>query len=218
MPSTALILLAEGTEESEFTITYDILVRAGISVQSALVGSSSTAPNPSSPHAATYVTCSRGVKIVPDLRLPDLAGGKALDYDALIIPGGAKGAETLSGNEDVQKLISALYARGKVVAAICAGSLAVKQAGVGRDSAITSHPSVKGQLDKEYTYKEERVVVADNLITSRGPGTTFEFALTIVEALVGKEKRKEIEPPLMLPSSSLAAAGSSPDQVQPSVS
>ncbi|PWY99653.1 DJ-1 [Testicularia cyperi] len=198
MPS-ALILIAQGTEEAEFTITYDVLVRGGVDVQSALVGSS--AEDPKDPHGAQYVTCSRGVKIVPDLRLPDLAGGKALEYDAIIVPGGVKGAETISSNEDVQKLLSAMYGKAKIVACICAGSLAAKAAGIGLDNAITSHPSVKDQLSKEYRYQEERVVVADNLITSRGPGTAFEFALAIVESLVGKDKREEIAGPMILPPS-----------------
>jgi protein DJ-1 len=34
---------------------------------------------------------------------------------------------------------------------------------------------------------------------SRGPGSTFAFALTLVELLVGEEKRKEITPPMMFP-------------------
>lgn len=38
-----------------------------------------------------------------------------------------------------------------------------------------------------YNYSEDRVVVDENVITSRGPGTTFLFALTIVEQLVGTE-------------------------------
>lgn len=213
---SALLLIAEGTEESEYTIVYDVLVRGSVSVSSALVGSSSTSADPANPHSAAYVTCSRGVKIVPDLRLPDLEGGKALEYDALIIPGGAKGAETISKNEDVTKLIAAMYGKGKIVGAICAGSLAIKQAGVGKDAAITSHPSVKAELDKEYTYKEDRTVVADNLVTSRGPGTAFEFALTLVEQLVGKDKRDEIEGPLILPSgATIGHAQSSPDEVTP---
>jgi protein DJ-1 len=59
---------------------------------------------------------------LPDLRLPDLAGGKALEeYDAIVVPGGNKGAEIISSNEDVTKLIAAFYAKGKVVACICAG-------------------------------------------------------------------------------------------------
>ncbi|EPQ30998.1 uncharacterized protein PFL1_01187 [Pseudozyma flocculosa PF-1] len=196
MPS-ALILIAQGTEEMEYTITYDILVRGGVKVQSALVGSSQTSPT--DPHGAKYVECTRGVKIVPDLRLPDLEGGKALDYDAIIVPGGGPGANTIANNSDVQQLINAMYGRGKIVACICAGSLAALKAKIGTDNDITSHPSVKDQLVKDYTYREDRVVIADNLITSRGPGTAFAFALAIVEALQGKEKRDEIEGPMILP-------------------
>jgi protein DJ-1 len=175
-------------------------VRGGLKVQSAYVGSSAHTGE-EDPHGTPFVTCSRGVKIVPDLRLPDLAGGKALEeYDAIVVPGGAKGAEIISANEDVTKLLAAFYGKGKIVACICAGTLAAKAAGIGQDSAITSHPSVKAQLEKDYNYKEDRVVISENLITSRGPGTAFGFALAIVEALVGVEKRKEIEEPMILPS------------------
>ena len=36
------------------------------------------------------------------------------------------------------------------------------------------------------------------LITSRGPGTTFEFALKIVENLEGSEKAESLIPPMLL--------------------
>lgn len=149
----------------KFTISYDTLVRGGVEAKSAYVGSSAHAQDSNDPHGSTFVTCSRGVRIIPDLKLPDLAGGKALEeYDALIVPGGAKGAEIISSHQDVQKLIKAFYAKGKIVACICAGmslsqaysssdlplsgSLAAKSAGIAHDSAITSHPSVKDQLTK----------------------------------------------------------------------
>ncbi|PWN44864.1 DJ-1 [Ceraceosorus guamensis] len=209
----ALIFIAQGTEETEFVATYDVLVRGGVQVTSVHVGSSNH--NAQDPHAAELVKCSRGVLIKPDKKLDELAGkivfsfigivctrvaNQALEYDAFIVPGGNEGSATISANEDVQALLSAAYGKGKVVAAICAGSLAIKAAGVAKDSPITSHPSVKDQLDAEYHYKEDSVVVSDKLITSRGPGTSLHFGLAIVEALQGKEKRDEIEKPLMLPS------------------
>lgn len=52
--------------------------------------------------------------------------------------------------------------------------------------------------NSDYRYSEDRVVVADNLITSRGPGTSFLFALTIVEKLLGQAKRDEIAGPMVL--------------------
>lgn len=36
------------------------------------------------------------------------------------------------------------------------------------------------------------------ILTSRGPGTSFEFALAIVEALRGKEVADEVKAPLVL--------------------
>lgn len=39
---------------------------------------------------------------------------------------------------------------------------------------------------------ENRVVVDGNLITSRGPGTSMEFALTIVEKLFGRQLGLEL--------------------------
>lgn len=37
-----------------------------------------------------------------------------------------------------------------------------------------------------------------NLITSRGPGTAFEFALALVEKLYGKEKADEVASPMVM--------------------
>lgn len=36
------------------------------------------------------------------------------------------------------------------------------------------------------------------ILTSRGPGTSFEFALAIVEALSGKEVADQVKAPLIL--------------------
>lgn len=49
-----------------------------------------------------------------------------------------------------------------------------------------------------WQYSEERVVVDQNIITSRGPGTAILFALTIVEELCGKEKRGEVAGPMIV--------------------
>jgi putative intracellular protease/amidase len=65
------------------------------------------------------------------------------DFDAVYVPGGAKGAERLSKDTDVQHLLWQFHESGKLVACICAGSLAAKAAGVNLGGRITSHPSVR---------------------------------------------------------------------------
>ena len=49
-----------------------------------------------------------------------------------------------------------------------------------------------------FKYSEDRVVIDGRLITSRGPGTAFEFALTIVELLVGSDKKKELQEQMLV--------------------
>jgi 4-methyl-5(b-hydroxyethyl)-thiazole monophosphate biosynthesis len=48
-------------------------------------------------------------------------------------------------------------------------------------------------MEANANYVEERVVVDGKLITSQSPGTAMEFALTLVEMLVGKDKMKSIK-------------------------
>lgn len=63
---------------------------------------------------------------------------------------------------------------------------------------LLTDASLHALLRPDYKYSEDRVVVSDKLITSRGPGTALLFALTIVEQLMGKEKRDEVAGPMVL--------------------
>ncbi|KAJ7176235.1 class I glutamine amidotransferase-like protein [Mycena crocata] len=192
MPS-ALILLADGTEEMEFTITYDTLVRAGVACRSLYVPD----PADASAEQRSYVTGSRGIRIMYDAAF-GAQKPRPASYDALIIPGGAKGADTMSKNAAVQELVREFLAGDKIVGMICAGSLTALSAKLPR-TAITSHPSVKAQLENDFEYSEDPVVVSGKLVTSRGPGTAFPFALTLVELICGADKRAEVRAPMAFP-------------------
>ena len=49
-----------------------------------------------------------------------------------------------------------------------------------------------------YHFKDERVVVDGHFITSQGPGTSVEFALKIVEIVLGKDKAKKLKSQLLI--------------------
>lgn len=51
----------------------------------------------------------------------------------------------------------------------------------------TAFPAMCSKLTDQ-SHIEHRVLVDGNLITSRGPGTSLEFALAIVEKFYGREK------------------------------
>ncbi|TFK75567.1 DJ-1 [Pluteus cervinus] len=194
MPS-ALIFIADGTEEMEFTITYDTLVRGGVQVTSAFV------PEPTS-SVTTHVSPpaakgSRGINILPDTYFEPQESGPD-KYDAIIIPGGAKGADTISKTPAIQELVRTYLNEDKIVGMICAGSLTALTSKLPKQP-LTSHPSVKDSLKDGFDYSEESVVVSNGLVTSRGPGTAFPFALTLVELLSGAAKREEIIGPMVFP-------------------
>jgi len=146
---------------------------------------------------------SRNIRIIPDY--PDLETASseiaAEEYDILILPGGAPGAKTFCSRPDVLSLISSFRGEGKWVAAICAATTALVAAESTEEQGkkkVTSHPSVKKEVEQAgWEYSEERIVVDGKVITSRGPGTAILFALRIVEELCGKEKRNEVEGPMV---------------------
>lgn len=49
-----------------------------------------------------------------------------------------------------------------------------------------------------FSYIEQSVVQDGNLITSRGPGTSFDFALKIVEQLLGADVAKKVAKPMLV--------------------
>ena len=179
----ALVLLAPGAEEMEAVISIDVLRRGGIDVTVAGVD------------GGDPVRRSRGVIIAPDIALAEVEG----DFDVLVLPGGAQGAQRLSQSDRVGELLREQQRSGRWVTAICAAPIALRSHRVFEGRRLTSHPSVRSMLEDWGTYTEHPVEADGNLITSRGPGTAFPFALRIVGALTSAERMAEVRAPMMFP-------------------
>jgi 4-methyl-5(b-hydroxyethyl)-thiazole monophosphate biosynthesis len=174
-----VVPLAHGFEEIETVTVVDILRRAGIFVTIAGVEAGSP------PGAIEGRT---GIRLVPDL---SIAGVIALDFDMIVLPGGLKGAQTLQKDTRVARLLRALQDNDRYIAAICAAPTVLAAHGMIAGRKLTSHPSVREQLSGAI-YDEGRVVIDGRLVTSRGPGTAMEFAMALVEILMGRQKVEEI--------------------------
>jgi len=171
-----LVLFADGSEELEAITVVNLLRRAGISVT--LAGLKEGA-----------LRGSRGTVLVPDATLDE---AMAHNYDMVVLPGGQPGTNNLKADSRVLKLVQHMAQQGKYVAAICAAPSVLATAGLLDKKKATSFP---GALDPfpQVTRLPAAVVEDGKLITSRGPGTAMDFALTLVERLTGKEKRLEVE-------------------------
>lgn len=180
---TALVPIADGSEDIESVAIIDVLRRAQVQVTVASIA----------PEGRLQITASRGTNIVADTHIDQVADQ---DFDLIALPGGLPGATHL---RDCVTLIDMLRRQkqvGRWYTAICA-SPAVVFASHGLDSDVetTAHPGFTDQL---HNFRNQRTVVDGKCITSQGPGTALEFALTLVEALLGPQKRTEVSAPMVL--------------------
>jgi len=177
-----LVPLAQGCEELEAVTITDLLTRAGMNVVTASLDEKP-------------VQASRGMVLIANTVMD-----KVMDktFDLIVLPGGLPGADHLQNDQRVQAKLKSMDAENKTIAAICAAPKALASAGLLDGKTITSYPGSLEECNiKNSNYKEQSVVSDGNIITSRGPGTAMDFALTLIEKLLGKEKRDEVEGPLM---------------------
>jgi 4-methyl-5(b-hydroxyethyl)-thiazole monophosphate biosynthesis len=176
--ANVLIPLAQGCEELEAVTLIDLFRRAGIQVVTAGLDEKP-------------VKASRGTVLIPDMTLD---AALKHEYDLIALPGGLPGANHLRDDPRIQRCLQSMAAKNKFIAAICAAPKALAKAGLLDGKRVTCYP---GSLDdsqvKNLHYLEQAVVIDGNIVTSRGPGTAMDFALTLIELLLGKQPRQDVE-------------------------
>ena len=173
----ALIYFEFGTEIVEFFAPVDILHRAGIETEIVSSTLSETLPSMSKvvDKANNYIHNSYD------------------EYDVIIIPGGKLGVNKLKENRPLyEKQLKEHFLKGKLVASICAAPSILGEMGLLKDKDYTCYP---GWEKEEFNghYLNEGVVQSGNLITGRSMYYSTDFGLAILEYLLCKEKRLQIE-------------------------
>ena len=101
-----------------------------------------------------------------------------------MLPGGVVNADHLRMDEDAVAFVKAFVESGKPVAAICHAPWTLIEAGVVQGRTLASWPSLQTDLrNAGATWKDEEVVVDDNLITSRNPDDLPAFSKALLDAL-----------------------------------
>ena len=180
--ASVLVPLAQGCEELEAVTVVDLLRRAGVHVVTAGLDN---AP----------VRASRGVVLVADMTLDEAL---KQEYDMVVLPGGLPGADHLDGDPRIRGLLRTMADSGRYTAAICAAPKVLASTGLLEGKKVTSFPGVLDAF-ADLDYRSDPVVQDGRLITSRGPGPAMDFALTLIENLLGMDKRNEVEAALQRP-------------------
>jgi 4-methyl-5(b-hydroxyethyl)-thiazole monophosphate biosynthesis len=184
MEKKILVPLAEGFETIEALSIVDVFRRAGAQVDLAAVGDS------------LLVTSSHRIKVMADRLLSDCM---QITYDLIALPGGIPGAENLKNSELLAGLLQSQNNENRLYGAICASpAVVLEHHGLLAGKNATCHPGFVDKLSCR-DHAGEKVVVDKNCVTGRGAGTSIEFALELLEILMGEEKRREVAKGMAIP-------------------
>lgn len=160
------VLLAEGFETIEALTVVDVLRRAGVCCDTFSLGGLS-------------VCTSHNIVVQADKMLES---NNLDEYYCVVLPGGMPGAKNLKEDSRVIEIIKNFNKNGKLICALCAGPIALAQAGIIDGKDVTCYPGFEKELG-DCNYKDELVVSYENIITGKGPAATIDFSFEILKSI-----------------------------------
>lgn len=170
------ILLGDGFETVEALTPADLLRRAGVEV--ALVGIN-----------GPTVVSGQQVAVQADLTLDQV------DFDQmemLVLPGGLGGVDQILKSIPAITLIQKAAEQGLWVTAICAAPTVLAHLGLLDRRNATVYPGMEEDMYSAVVKVGKKVVKDGRFITAQAAGSSFDFALKLVEVLRGKEASEQV--------------------------
>jgi 4-methyl-5(b-hydroxyethyl)-thiazole monophosphate biosynthesis len=173
------IFLADGFEEIEGLTVADVLRRMKIDVKTVSVTGN------------RLIHGSHGIDLYADslFENENFDAGRFKEIQALVLPGGlggGKGTNMLMAHVGLKKLLAAFSSVNGLICAVCAAPSVLGALGLLKGRKAICYPGFEDRLTgAEVT--EKNVVEDGNIITSRGMGTSIEFALAIGAKIIGRE-------------------------------
>lgn len=170
-----LIPIANGSESMETVTLINVLRRGKIKVTVASI------------ERAKTVMGTRDIPLVADTSFASVAKKK---FDAIILPGGEKGAAAFAKHKGLMQKVTDQRMAHKWYGAICATpALALAPHGLLDGKQATGYPALK---DKLIHYVNQAVVVDGHCVTSQGPATALAYGLKLVELLRDSATAKQV--------------------------
>lgn len=126
---------------------------------------------------------SNGTSLKPDITFEKINVG---DYDGLVIIGGFGARDYLWDNLKLRGILQKAHKKKKTIAAICLAPVILAKAGLLSGLKASVHRN-KDSLNEfkinNVKYLSKNVVIDGNIITGKGPKSSKEFALKIIELI-----------------------------------
>lgn len=173
------VMLGNGFDEIEAIAPVDVMRRGGIEVYTVSMSEN------------RLVKGATGNLIVADMALSDL---RPEHIDWLVFPGADKAEQAVNLSAELNELVTRHWREGGNIAAICAApALILGPLGILDGVEAAGYPFLKDDFEKSGgCYSDSPVVSGDRLITSKGPGTTLDFALALVRRIKGPDMEQAL--------------------------
>lgn len=164
------LFLADGFEETEAFVPYDILHRGKQEILTVGV-------------TGGRAVSSHGIEVKCDI---SLFGAAEREPDMVILPGGMPGTTNLENSAEVKSMVKRAYESGKFVCAICAAPSVLGKMGILEGKKATCYPGFEeflhgAQYVRDYCVRDGRI------ITACGAGAAFGFGFELLNALDEKK-------------------------------
>ena len=168
------LFLANGFEDMEAVVPFDLMKRAGIDVLTVGIGGKN-------------IKSAHGLSVTAEISEDEVDFEKA---EAFVFPGGWPGAKNLKNSETVNNAIKFALYNNIIIGAICASpGYVLSGTGALSNKKYSCFP---GFEVPEGEYTANKIEVDGKLITACGPAAAKDFALALVEVIGGNiEEIKE---------------------------
>ncbi len=167
-----LIMASDGFEQSELLDPRDTLSKAGADVRIA---------TPDGNSIRGWDSHDWGATVDADLAIKH---ADVNQYEALVLPGGQINPDVLRTDEAAVTLVKNFVAAEKPVAAICHAPWLLIEAKVIDGVEATSYGSIRTDMENAgAVWKDQEVVVDQNIITSRSPADLEAFNKAIIDMI-----------------------------------
>ncbi|KAL4581192.1 hypothetical protein LXL04_017402 [Taraxacum kok-saghyz] len=178
-----LIPIGYGTEEMEAVIMVNVLRQAGANVVIASV------------EPQLEVKLSGGTILVADVSISECSDQI---FDLVALPGGMPGSVRLRDSKILEAITKKQAEEKRLYGAICAApAVTLLPWGLLKRKKTTCHPAFIHKLPTFRAVKTN-LQISEELTTSRGPGTCFQFSVSLVEQLFGENASMEMEKFLLM--------------------
>lgn len=161
------LFLADGFEDMEAVIPFDLMKRAGIEVETVGIGGKT-------------IKSAHGLSVIADISEEEVDFGKA---EAFVFPGGWPGAKNLKNSKTVNEAITFALHNDIIIGAICASpGYVLSKTGALSEKRYTCFPGFEVE---EGIYTAEKLEIDGKLITAAGPAFAEDFALALVSEING---------------------------------